>query len=112
MPVVQDDQQPYVTLEQAADLYQIKPRALYAWLRNAQMTPVQIDGRTKGLTLSQFTQLGRAHGRILPSPQLEALERRVQRVEEELANMNKRLATLEPQGHQEEKAGEQKNNTP
>jgi transposase-like protein len=83
--MAQSPQEQIVTLEQAAVTLDIKPRTLYNWLREAQITPLQFDKKTKGITQAQLEELARLHGRLLPGADLaervRQLEERVQQLE-------------------------------
>ena len=82
-----------VPLAQAAERLHIKLRALYTWIHEAGMTPIQINKKAKGLTQAQIEELARAHGRILQTVEmaevlarLQAVERRLQAIETVLAD--------------------------
>lgn len=73
-----------VPLEQAAKTLAIKSRTLYNWLHQAQITPLQLDNKTKGITYAQIEALARLHGRMLPGADLAV---RVRRLEERLQEL-------------------------
>lgn len=78
--------EPPFTLEQAAVTLGIKQRTLYNWLHLAQITPLQLDKKTKGITQAQIEELARLHGRLRPgadlAEQVRQLEERVSQLEQ------------------------------
>ena len=78
-----------LTLLEVRDAFDIKERTLYGWLREANIQPIWVDGKNKGITRTQFNQLAFAHRRIpradISEEEWKALLQRVTTLEQQMA---------------------------
>ena len=91
--MAEDGQAELLTLLQVRDVFEIKERTLYGWLREAKIQPVRVDGKNKGITRSQFNQLAFAHRRIpradISAADWLALLQRVTALEQQVSALTK-----------------------
>lgn len=93
LPMAQKEQEDVLPLTQVREQLHIKQRTLYGWLHEAGIEAIMVDGKNKGITLTQFNQLAFAHGRIphaaISAADWAALLERIARLEQQVAALTK-----------------------